>query len=160
MQNAVRRELRAFFVVTRIACQSPLSRPYHPAVRDLTASVSATYTRAPRHEFSPGDTAMSKRSLPIFLIVAFVLATLSLAQEPSRIRQPRLTPQDSGTSQGLIAVSPVNPRVVWASGRGGTFVVTTAGETGEPAWSPQESEKSVPLPQSKRFSAGASSSAN
>jgi photosystem II stability/assembly factor-like uncharacterized protein len=70
---------------------------------------------------------MSKRSLPIFLIVAFVLATLSLAQEPSRTRQPRLTPQDSGTTQGLIAVSPVNPRVVWASGRGGTFVVTTDG---------------------------------
>jgi photosystem II stability/assembly factor-like uncharacterized protein len=29
--------------------------------------------------------------------------------------------------QGLIAVSPVNSRVVWASGRGGTFVVTTDG---------------------------------
>ena len=41
--------------------------------------------------------------------------------------QPTLTPQDSGTTQGLIAVSPVNKRVVWASGRGGTFAVTTDG---------------------------------
>src|SRR6266478_4612458 len=70
---------------------------------------------------------MSKLSLPISLIVAFVLATLSLAQEPSRSHQPKLTPQNSGTTQGLIAVSPVNLRVVWASGRGGTFVVTTDG---------------------------------
>jgi photosystem II stability/assembly factor-like uncharacterized protein len=42
-------------------------------------------------------------------------------------RRPTLAPQDSGTTQGLIAVSPVNARVVWASGRGGTFVVTTNG---------------------------------
>src|SRR6266849_9769766 len=84
------------------------------------------YSRsAPR--ISPGDTAMSKRSLLLVLFVAFVFANLSLAQEPSRIHQPKLTPQDSGTTQGLIAVSPVNPRVVWASGRGGTFVVTTNG---------------------------------
>src|SRR5262249_44168409 len=41
--------------------------------------------------------------------------------------QPVLTPQNSGTTRGLIAVSPVNSRVVWASGRGGTFVVTTNG---------------------------------
>jgi len=40
---------------------------------------------------------------------------------------PELTPQSSGTTQGLIAVSPVNKRVVWASGRGGTFAVTTDG---------------------------------
>ncbi len=70
---------------------------------------------------------MSKRSLLLVLFVAFVFANLSLAQEPSRIHQPKLTPQDSGTTQGLIAVSPVNPRVVWASGRGGTFVVTSDG---------------------------------
>jgi photosystem II stability/assembly factor-like uncharacterized protein len=40
---------------------------------------------------------------------------------------PTVTPQNSNTTQGLIAVSPVNDRVVWASGRGGTFVVTTDG---------------------------------
>src|SRR5215813_2921399 len=55
---------------------------------------------------------MSKYSL-VFLIV--IAATLSLAEE------------NSGTTQGLIAVSPVNPRVVWASGRGGTFLLTTDG---------------------------------
>jgi photosystem II stability/assembly factor-like uncharacterized protein len=70
---------------------------------------------------------MSNRSLLVLLLAAFAFTTLSFAQEPSRIHQPKLTPQNSGTTQGLIAVSPVNPRVVWASGRGGTFVVTTNG---------------------------------
>jgi photosystem II stability/assembly factor-like uncharacterized protein len=40
---------------------------------------------------------------------------------------PTLTPQQSGTTNRLQAVSPVNQRVVWASGVGGTFVVTTDG---------------------------------
>jgi photosystem II stability/assembly factor-like uncharacterized protein len=67
---------------------------------------------------------MSKRILVVLLTAVVVATTLGFAQEHS-IRQPILTPQSSGTTQGLIAVSPVNPRVVWASGRGGTFVVTT-----------------------------------
>jgi len=67
---------------------------------------------------------MVKRSLAVALIAAG--ATLS-AHGQSKITQPTLTPQDSGTTNGLIAVSPVNPRVVWASGRAGTFVVTTDG---------------------------------
>ena len=58
------------------------------------------------------------------LFVVFFFALAALAQHP-----PTLTPQNSGTTQGLIAVSPVNPEVVWASGRGGTFVVTTDGGT-------------------------------
>jgi photosystem II stability/assembly factor-like uncharacterized protein len=69
---------------------------------------------------------MLKPSLAVFLIAAFAFATLSFA-ETHTIHQPTLTPQNSGTAQGLISVSPVNPRVVWASGRGGTFVVTTDG---------------------------------
>jgi photosystem II stability/assembly factor-like uncharacterized protein len=40
---------------------------------------------------------------------------------------PRLTLQQSHTTNRLQAVSPVNHRVVWASGVGGTFVVTTDG---------------------------------
>ena len=68
---------------------------------------------------------MSKRSLIIFLIASFAFTTVSVSQEHSKVRQPTLTPQNSGTTQGLIAVSPVDSRVVWASGRGGTFVVTT-----------------------------------
>jgi len=70
---------------------------------------------------------MSKRSLTVSLITLFALATLSFAETHSKIHQPTLTPQNSGTTQGLIAVSPVNSRVVWAAGRGGTFLVTTDG---------------------------------
>jgi photosystem II stability/assembly factor-like uncharacterized protein len=40
---------------------------------------------------------------------------------------PRLTPQQSGTTVRLQAVSAVNARVVWASGVGGTFTLTTDG---------------------------------
>src|SRR5580704_1302514 len=66
---------------------------------------------------------MSKRAFAIFLIFAFT--TLGFAQAP--VHQPKLTPQASGTTQLLISVSPVNDRVVWASGTGGTYVVTTDG---------------------------------
>src|SRR5215470_10042319 len=68
---------------------------------------------------------MLNRSTAAQLIAFFALATLALAE--GHVRQPKLTPQNSNTTQGLIAVSPVNERVVWASGRGGTFVVTTDG---------------------------------
>jgi photosystem II stability/assembly factor-like uncharacterized protein len=68
---------------------------------------------------------MRKPSLVVVLIAA--LATLALAGSPRKIHQPKLTPQNSHTTQGLIAVSPVNPRVAWASGRGGTFLLTTNG---------------------------------
>jgi hypothetical protein len=70
---------------------------------------------------------MLKPSLPVLLIAACALATPSFAQTHAKAHQPKLTPQNSGTTQGLIAVSPVNARVVWASGRGGTFLVTTDG---------------------------------
>lgn len=40
---------------------------------------------------------------------------------------PTITPQESGTTEGLIGISSVNSRVVWASGRNGTFVRTTDG---------------------------------
>jgi len=67
---------------------------------------------------------MLKLSLAIFLIGAS--ATFGLAQA-HEIHQPKLTPQKSGTTQLLISVSPVNSRVVWAAGTGGTYVVTTDG---------------------------------
>ena len=67
---------------------------------------------------------MIKRSLVVLLLVAFT-SVCALGQ--SKSGQPTLTPQNSGTTNGLIAVSPVNPHVVWASGRAGTFVVTTDG---------------------------------
>jgi hypothetical protein len=40
---------------------------------------------------------------------------------------PTLTPQQSGTTSRLQAISPVNAQVAWASGTNGTFVVTTDG---------------------------------
>jgi len=70
---------------------------------------------------------MSKRTLTLSLVAAIALSILSFAEDHSKVHQPKLTPQNSGTTQGLIAVSPVNSRVVWASGRGGTFVRTTNG---------------------------------
>src|SRR5207253_485262 len=71
---------------------------------------------------------MLKRSLTLFLMPAFACAIRS-AQEvsPTHLHQPTLTPQNSGTTNGLIAVWPVNPQVVWACGRAGTFTVTTDG---------------------------------
>src|SRR5580704_9866449 len=68
---------------------------------------------------------MLKRSLLVFLIS--ISATLAFAAVRPKVSQPTLTPQVSGTNQLLIAVSPVNERIVWASGTGGTYVVTTDG---------------------------------
>jgi photosystem II stability/assembly factor-like uncharacterized protein len=68
---------------------------------------------------------MSKLSLVALLI--FSTASFCLAQEHGDHHGPKFTPQQSNTSQLLIAVSPVNSRVVWAAGTGGTFVVTKDG---------------------------------
>ncbi|MGB0002609.1 MAG: hypothetical protein WBQ04_20995 [Candidatus Acidiferrales bacterium] len=68
---------------------------------------------------------MFKFFLAAFLVTAF--STVGFAQDPGKIHQPKLTPQQSGTTQLLISVSPVNSRVVWAAGTGGTYVVTTDG---------------------------------
>lgn len=69
---------------------------------------------------------MLKRSLLLILLLA-TAATAGHAQDARKDRQPKLTPQNSGTTQLLIAVSPVNSQVVWAAGTGGTFVVTKDG---------------------------------
>src|SRR5215475_13417781 len=88
----------------------------------LTAGLGRGY------ELAFGGIAMLKRSFAIFVISALACGMLS-AQEvsPDQLHQPTLTPQDSGTTNGLIAVWPVNPQVVWASGRNGTFTVSTDG---------------------------------
>src|SRR5260370_10632388 len=67
-----------------------------------------------------------KRLFTDLLISTFACGMLN-AQEFSPIHQPTLTPQDSGTTNGLISVWPVNPQVVWACGRNGTYTVTTDG---------------------------------
>ena len=58
-----------------------------------------------------------------FLALALMAcATSALAQSA-----PRIDIQQSGSTQRLQAVSPVSDVVVWASGTGGTFAVTTDG---------------------------------
>jgi len=71
---------------------------------------------------------MFTRSFAGFLISLFACGIAS-AQElsPRDLHQPTITPQNSGTTNGLIAVWPVNPQIVWASGRNGTYTVTTDG---------------------------------
>src|SRR2546429_2327610 len=61
-------------------------------------------------------------------VSASVLADSQVATSDVAVpRPPTLTPQQSGTLNRLQAVSPVNSRVVWASGVGGTYVVTPDG---------------------------------
>ena len=67
---------------------------------------------------------MLNRALVVLASAVFAFASLGFTES---VHQPKLTPQNSGTTNGLIAVSPVNSRVVWASGRAGTFVKTTNG---------------------------------
>ena len=65
---------------------------------------------------------------PKIVVFTCVLALAMLSPFASaQIRFPKLTPQVSGTTEGLIAVSPVSAKVVWASGRHGTFLVTSDG---------------------------------
>ena len=56
--------------------------------------------------------------------------TIGLVASPAQRaagQGPTVTIQTSGTGNRLISVSPVDERVVWASGAGGTYVVTTDG---------------------------------
>jgi photosystem II stability/assembly factor-like uncharacterized protein len=64
--------------------------------------------------------------LPVVFLIA-ASATVAFAADHEKNHHPKLTPQQSGTTQLLISVSPVNSRVVWAAGTGGTYVVTTDG---------------------------------
>ena len=59
--------------------------------------------------------------IPALLLAGVVLGA------PKKKEGPTLTPQVSGTTERLQAVSPVNDRVVWASGTGGTYALTTDG---------------------------------
>lgn len=55
------------------------------------------------------------------------LTTLLLAASLAHAPAPVVVQQSSGTTSRLQAVSPVDDRVVWASGTRGTYVVTTDG---------------------------------
>ena len=64
--------------------------------------------------------------VPSLLLAGIVLGV------PKKNQAPTLTPQESGTTSRLQAVSPVNSQVVWASGIDGTWALTTdGGETWE-----------------------------
>src|ERR1700759_4441536 len=69
---------------------------------------------------------MLKRSLLLILLIATAV-TAGYTEDTWKGHQPTSVPQHSGTTQLLISVSPVNSRVVWAAGAGGTYVVTTNG---------------------------------
>ena len=66
------------------------------------------------------------RSLLLALAAAGCTGT-ARPPEPPRTAAPTLTPQRSGTTQRLQAISPVSERIAWASGVGGTWVLTTDG---------------------------------
>jgi photosystem II stability/assembly factor-like uncharacterized protein/broad specificity phosphatase PhoE len=72
--------------------------------------------------------AISEDGAPARLLRASVgtpdPATATACQHPVT---PAVTVQASPTSQLLVGLFPVNERVVWASGAGGTYVVTTDG---------------------------------
>jgi photosystem II stability/assembly factor-like uncharacterized protein len=67
------------------------------------------------------------------ILLAFVAASCSSASSESTdlvsiaVSAPTLTPQESGTTNRLQAISPVSDRTAWASGVGGTYTVTTDG---------------------------------
>jgi photosystem II stability/assembly factor-like uncharacterized protein len=56
-------------------------------------------------------------------------STSTRPSDPVRaaVPAPTLTPQASGTTNRLQAISPVSDRIAWASGVGGTYVVTSDG---------------------------------
>jgi photosystem II stability/assembly factor-like uncharacterized protein len=61
------------------------------------------------------------------LFVCFVLTLALVSADAVAQVFPKLTLENSGTSELLITVSPVNSQVVWAAGTHGTFLVTTDG---------------------------------
>ena len=71
---------------------------------------------------------MLKPTFVVFLMVTvtFSFAILS-ADASAQTHFPKLTLQNSGTTELLISVSPVSSNVVWAAGTHGTFLVTTDG---------------------------------
>src|SRR5690349_18987892 len=76
---------------------------------------------APRISIRSMITRQLLRTLPLAALVVATGASIALQSRVTR------TPQTSGTTALLIAVSPVNERVVWVSGAQGTYLRTTDG---------------------------------
>src|ERR1700743_3148792 len=70
---------------------------------------------------------MTKRVLTSFLLVLLTLTLLNAQEFNHHPQPPTLTPQNSGTTNLIISVSPFDSRVVWAGAENGTFLVTTDG---------------------------------
>src|SRR5262249_55751643 len=104
------------------------SRTTHPLTIDgLTRFRYAAYTPLQPAPLVVEANFMAKRIPACVLFVLFSFLVLG-AQEPNHHqRQPTLTPQNSGTTNLIISVSPVDSRVVWAGAANGTFLVTTDG---------------------------------
>src|SRR5438034_1181078 len=85
-------------------------------LRTLPAAVAATGVVAATTLCCSDTSAPTRAAAPRTALVASSAASA-----------PTLTPQQSGTTNRLQAISPVSPRVAWASGVGGTYVVTTDG---------------------------------
>src|SRR5204862_4873261 len=98
-------------------------------------SLSVTFSPASNlsSDFVEGPAMRLKmlRVLPAALAVSVSASVFADSQvatsDVAVLRLPTLTPQLSGTLNRLQAVSPVNSRLVWASGVGVTYVVTTDG---------------------------------
>ena len=71
----------------------------------------------------------ARRGLWMCLVFAAAMTARAEVPKASAPRVPKLSPQKSGTTSRLQAVSVVSGSVVWASGTGGTFAVTTNGGT-------------------------------
>lgn len=63
----------------------------------------------------------------MFRFLRFAIALTFVITSTLCFSQPTLTPQNSGTTNRLQAISPVNSKVVWASGVAGTYALTTDG---------------------------------
>src|SRR5438445_12720837 len=83
-------------------------------LRTLPAAVAATGVVAATTLCCSDTSAPTRAAAP-----RTALAASSAASAPT------LTLQQSGTANRLQAISPVSPRVAWASGEGGAYVVTT-----------------------------------
>ena len=68
----------------------------------------------------------SRRRLLLALATAGC-SSASRSPEPPSASAPTLTPQQSGTANRLQAISPLDDRIAWVSGVGGTYAVTTDG---------------------------------
>src|SRR5438034_9361350 len=101
-------------------------------LRTLPAAVAATGVVAATTLCCSDTSAPTRAAAPRTALVASSAAS-----------GPTLTPQQSGTTDRLQPISPVSPRVAWASGVGGTYVVTTDGEIGRASGRGREEDEAA-----------------